>query len=132
MNTESRTDEVLAVKDEGRERPIPTSWRPTFEAIVARYAAGDYALDQRIPNVEPVSPEIAAQVRDYVQDYGATLVPLPDATWDSSVCLWMGERWDAFVDLWTREEGRSDLVLHARVAETELGTSFMIHLVYVP
>lgn len=53
-------------------------------------------------------------------------------TWDSSVCMWMENRWDVRIDLWTVGEGRSDLVLNAQV--TEVGTDYLvsIYMVYVP
>ena len=46
--------------------------------------------------------------------------------------MWYGTYWDAFVDLWTKEEGRSDLVLSARVTEVSDGISIKLHMVYVP
>ena len=71
-------------------------------------------------------------MRSYVKDYGETLIDLPEETWKSSVCIWMGSRWDAIVDLWTLREGRSDLVLQTFVREAEVGFLFDIHMVYVP
>jgi hypothetical protein len=65
-------------------------------------------------------------------DYGETLVELPRETWESSVAQWMGAHWDVLVDLWTEGEGRRDLVLDARVHETESGFRFEVRLVYVP
>jgi hypothetical protein len=60
------------------------------------------------------------------------LVDLPEATWQTSVAMWYGSFWDVLVDLWTAEEGRSDLVLHGRVTESDSGVRFSIHMVYVP
>ena len=57
---------------------------------------------------------------------------LPEETWDSSVCIWMGVRWDALIDLWTSSEGRSDLVLSLRVSEDGSGFKFDVYMVYVP
>lgn len=37
---------------------------------------------------------------------------------------------DIVVDLWTAEEGRSDLVLEGWVAETDSGPRLTIHMVY--
>lgn len=68
-----------------------------------------------------------------VDDYGAvTLISLPDESWDTSVALWSGDRWRCLVDLWTEEEGRSDLVLDIDVFENGPGYRFCVHLVYVP
>jgi hypothetical protein len=71
--------------------------------------------------VAPVSAETAKQIREYLEDYGATLVALDPDTWESSVSLWMGDKWEVLVDLWTEEEGRSDLVLHLYVREDGSG-----------
>ncbi|GAA3914053.1 DUF7668 domain-containing protein [Luteimonas lutimaris] len=124
MSQQSPSDEV--------QRPIPTTWRHMFREIVAALVAADYRLEAQIPGVEPVSIETATQIRDYLSEYGATLVELPEATWESSVCIWTGSHWDVIVDLWTQEEGRSDLILHAQVVETQSGISVTVHLVYVP
>lgn len=67
-----------------------------------------------------------------IDDYGdVTLTSLPDASWDTSVALWFGDRWRCLVDLWTEEEGRSDLVLDVDVFENGPGYRFSVNLVYV-
>lgn len=131
MKNMSHSNEVLALKNEA-EGPIPTAWRETLSAIVEGFVAGDYRLERGVANVAPVSAETASHIREYFHDYGATLVALPDATWGPSVCIWYGDHWDALVDLWTQEEGHSDLVLHVRVVEANPGFLIQIHLVYVP
>lgn len=125
-------DELLPVKDGDSERPIPTVWRPTLKRIVDAFVSGDYALEADIPGVEPLSTETASQIKRNVADYGATLVPLPEEAWETSVCIWYGDYWNLLVDLWTREEGPSDLVLDARVTEASSGFRTQVHLVYVP
>jgi hypothetical protein len=90
----------------------------------------DYRLSAGVPGVEPVTNETAAHIEKYIEDYGETLVELPEETWDSSVCIWQGKGWDALVDLWTRAEGRSDLVLSARIFESDRGLKFYINMVY--
>jgi hypothetical protein len=40
--------------------------------------------------------------------------------------------WEVIVDLWTKEEGQSDLVLSLMVTEAGAGHRFKVHLVYVP
>ena len=132
MKEPSQSDEVLAVKDEESERPIPTAWRQQICEIVDAFVVGDFGLDAGISGVPPVSADRASQIRDYVEGYGATLVALPEQTWDSSVCIWYGDHWAALVDLWTEQEGRSDLVLHTRVREQDSGFSIEVDLVYVP
>lgn len=127
----SASVEVAASKDESSQQPIATRWRPTLRLIVSRFVAGDFELEG-IPGVEPVSAAKAAQMRDYVADYGETLIPLPEETWATSVAMWMGGDWHALVDLWTAESGGSDMVLDLDVHETDDGFRFHVHLVYVP
>lgn len=123
--------EIPPVKDEA-ERLIPSAWRPTFVRIVDALVRRDYRLQAGVPGVAPVSEDTAAHIRDYVQDYGATLAALPEESWETSLCHWTGSHWDALVDLWTEEEGRSDLVLEVRVRETDDGCLVNVHMVYVP
>ncbi len=79
-----------------------------------------------------VSPEQRARMADSIADYGAHLVELPEACWASSVCQWMGGYWDVLVDLFTEEEGRSDLVLSLRVREGGGEYLFEVMSVHVP
>ena len=120
------------IKDYAQQQPIPTTWRQAFRDVVSAFIEGDYRLDRGVLGVESVAPEAANQISEYLLDYGATLTALPDDTWESSVCMWMGGHWETLVDLWTKEEGRSDLVLHARVFDESPGFLVKIHLVYVP
>ena len=127
------TEEVMAaIKDGTSERPIPTAWRPALRRVVDSFVRSDYAVVNGVDDIESISEETAGHIQSCVQDYGATLKSLPDETWNSSVCIWMGDHWDLLVDLYTEEEGPSDLVLSARVAEGENGFRFSIHMVYVP
>ena len=124
--------EIPVVKDESKEGPIPSVWRPVFRNIVGAFVQGDFKLDAGIPGVSPVTDDIAEHMKSYVRDYGETLADLSEETWKSSVCIWTGESWDAIVDLWTVREGRSDLVLQTFVSEIESGFKFDIHMIYVP
>lgn len=124
--------EAAPVKDGTRSMPVPTAWRPAFHAIVDAFLDRDFMLKRGVRGVEPVSIEKADHIQDYLGTYGATLMELPDETWATSVCQWCGNHWDVFVDLWTQEEGRSDLVLSARVTERHSGFAIDIHMVYVP
>lgn len=130
--SETVPDGPPALKDPEAQHPIADAWRPMLCEVVRRFVAGDYGLAQGIPGVEPVSAATAEQIRDYLADYGATLVELPDDTWQTSVAQWMEIHWDILVDLWTAEEGRSDLVLEGRVVETSAGPRLTVHMVYVP
>lgn len=132
MQTVKTPAEVVAVKDETEQRAIPTAWRPVLKEIVSALKSGDYGLKVRIPGVESPPLETAEHIRNYIAAYGATLIDLPEECWNSSVCLWQRTHWDALVDLWTEEEGRSDLVLSTRISEVPQGYAFEIHMVYVP
>jgi hypothetical protein len=114
------------------QQAIRVEWRPTFSRIADALAAENYCLEPGIPGVAPVSASTASQIRANVRAYGATLTALPATTWESSACIWAGDHWDAIVDLWTEEEGRSDMVLHAFVFPTGSAFSIEVHAVYVP
>jgi hypothetical protein len=132
MSEDNSMAEVAAVKDGTSERPIPSLWRPALCSIVAAFVKGDFLLAEDIAGVEAVSQETASHIQSYLHDYGATLEPLPDAAWNSSVCIWTGAHWDFLVDLYTREEGPSDLVLSGRVTDTSSGFKIAVHMVHVP
>ncbi|SEL89313.1 hypothetical protein SAMN05428989_2804 [Pseudoxanthomonas sp. GM95] len=69
---------------------------------------------------------------DNVAAYGGTLDTLPPETWWTSVYVWMGEWWEVLVDLFTVEEGRSDLVLFLRVRERASKYEFEVTSLHVP
>ena len=132
MTISGPSGDVLAVKDDSTEHPIPTAWRQTFRDIVACFVASDYCLAAGVAGAESVAPETAAHIKANLKSYGASLIALPEETWDSSVCIWYDDHWEALVDLWTQEEGRSDLVLHTHVVDGAFGATISVHLVYVP
>ena len=132
MHKNKLNTDIVAIKDGESERPIPTVWRPVFCRIVDAFVKGDYLLKDVVTGVDAVSKETASHIQSYLSDYGATLKSLPDETWNSSVCIWTGSHWDVLVDLYTNEEGASDLVLSARVTDTSHGLKIAIHMVYVP
>lgn len=124
--------EVHPIKDGEMERPIPTVWRPFFCKIVQSFVAHDYYVKSRPREVSPIDDATAKQIREYIEDYGEKLIELPDETWDSSVCIWMGNHWEVLIDLWSEAEGPSDLVLSATVSESSEGYIFNVYMVYVP
>lgn len=132
MQTPNANTEVPVIKDSEAENPIPSAWRPILASIVEALVRHDYRLANGISNVAPVSEETAAQIRMYIKNYGATLVTLPQESWNTSVYIWMGDHWDALIDLWTAEEGASDLVLQVQVSE--IGGEYLVtvYMVYVP
>jgi len=123
---------VPVVKDEHHQSPIPSVWRPTLAAIAQTLKEGDFHGMQHLPGVGPVAPKDAARMTDYIESYGACLISLPDAAWETSVCQWMRGYWDVLVDLYTQEEGPSDLVMSLRVREEGSGFVFEGMSVYVP
>jgi hypothetical protein len=126
------SDVPPAVKDENNAHPIAGSWRPMLRDVVRCFVAGDYGLGTGVVGVEPVSAKTAEHIRNSVAEYGATLVELPTDSWQTSIAQWYGTHWDVLVDLWTAEEGRSDLVLAGKIVESQAGPRFIIHMVYVP
>ncbi|WP_227496519.1 DUF7668 domain-containing protein [Massilia litorea] len=124
--------EVQVTKDPENEGPIPSAWRPTLQNIVDAFVRDDYCLADGLAGVAPVSEETATQIRTYIQEYGAKLVSLPQESWATSVRIWMGDHWDALIDLWTEEEGSSDLVLQVHVSEVDSEFLVTVYMVYVP
>ena len=124
--------ELKVIKDDKIELPIPTKWRPVFKDIVKAFVTHDYHLKSGVQDVQPIPNEAADQIRYFISDYGEELVELPEETWDSSRYIWIGNRWDALIDLWTVGEGSSDMVLSVQVSESVNGYSFQVYMVYVP
>lgn len=132
MQRNNENHDVLVVKNGESEGPIPSVWRPVLSRIVEAFVHQDYQLRAGVAGVAPVSDKTAAQIRESIRDYGESLIALPEESWTTSVCIWMGNHWDAMIDLWTEAEGRSDLVLHVRVSEAPSGYIVNIYMVYVP
>ena len=98
---------------------VPQRFRPVIEDVVCRVAAGDYAGLKRDGIDSYPDGDLSLWIREY-GDGGATLVPLPDEAWDSAQASPADHEpgtWFVVVDLWTLEEGRSDLSLEATVRE---------------
>jgi len=125
-------NEIVVEKNEEDELPIPHIWRPTFKAIVNAFAEKDDKISSEIKNVNPISIETAEQIKEYIDDYGDELIKLPEETWDSSVYISYGNYWNILIDLYTKNEGLSDLVLNAEIRENNNEYIFDINLVYVP
>ena len=124
--------DMKAVKDEHNQLPIPTIWRPIFITIVDAFIKQDYLLDTLPFCPAIISEDSATQIKDYIENYGESLIHLAEETWNSSVCLWLGDKWDVLIDLWTEGEGHSDLVLKATVVENDDSYLVIIVMVYVP
>jgi hypothetical protein len=125
-------DAIPVIKDEENQTSVPTEWRKTMFDIIESFKKGDYGLADCIAGVNPISEKVSERIEKNIKNYGATLISLPEETWDSSACQWMWEYWDVLIDLYTVEEGASDLALSVRVYENEQTYTFDIQSVYVP
>lgn len=122
-------NETTIAKDGENEIAVPQAWRPTLAVIVdALIQSGEPSL----PHVTLQAPDVWAGGKESIRAYGAHLKSLPDESCKSSVCIWYGEFWNVLVDLYTEEEGRSDLVLQAHVYEVGDEYRYEVVLVYVP
>lgn len=119
-------------KDENNQIPVPVIWRNTFIDVIEAFKEGDFELERGVAGVRPIAARDATRIANNIEDYGAHLISLPVDTWQTSVCQWMRGYWDVLVDLFTLEEGASDLVLAVRVYEEGASYSFEIESVYVP
>lgn len=117
------------LKDELREHPVPTQWRTTIRLIVDSLLASELP---RIAGVMTMPQDVFAQVKSNIESYGVNLVPLPEETWSTSVSQWILDYWDVLVDLYSVEEGRSDLVLSLRVYKIDGSFEMEIKSVHVP
>lgn len=119
------------MKDEEQEHPVPSVWRSKLRDIAEALKDGNFNL-HGLADIDPLDDATVAGIAQNINDYGCTLTSLPHASWDTSVCQWQLEYWEVLVDLFTVEEGRSDLVLHVHVFEQVGGFFFKVHFVYVP
>lgn len=113
------------------ELPIPQEWRAAIKEIAAALAAGNYGLEG-LRNAALGQYVTAEDLAENVADYGCVLVYLPDETWDTSRYIEVGDWWEAIVDLFTKEEGRSDLALHLTIREEKDRCRFYVRSVHVP
>ncbi len=123
---------MVAIKDLENEHPIASHWRPIIQLAVDAFSRGDFGLSTPIVNIQPVPVDIALANKSYVADYGEVLISLAEEAWETSCAQWMGDFWQIIVDLYTEDEGRSDLVLNGRVMEKDGNISIEIGLIYVP
>ena len=115
------------------ERPIPEAWRPLFASVVNSLVERAPSLGGGLPYVDPASADVREQCLGAIDSYGdVDLVPLPEDTWATSVTAWQSDHWLCLIDLWTEQEGRSELVLRAEVRERPPEHRFSVSMVYVP
>jgi hypothetical protein len=113
------------------DEPVPPRFRPVIASVVSRLASGDFDGIRRDGFLRYDVPDNDFAM--YVREYPATLVPLPDQAWEHAdvVPLDDGSGWAVTVDLWSREEGRSDLSLEGTLHDTERGPRLLIDNIHV-
>lgn len=123
------------------ETPVPLSLRPALSAVVDRLVVADYEGLKR-DRIDPFEDrDLGLWVREYGRVPGsdapgrATLVPLPGEAWDWAQVVFEHpgppRAWGVVVDLWTLEEGHSDLSMEAEVTETADGLSVVVSDIHV-
>lgn len=125
-------NEIQVLKDEEEQQPIPSVWRQTLSEIIEAFRSGDFQLNRGIAGVRQLSPQDAGRIARSLEGYGVHLTSLPEDTWGTSACQWMRGYWDALIDLYTVEEGASDLALSVRIYEAVQGYDFQVESVHVP
>jgi hypothetical protein len=126
------TEHVPVIKDEDKELPVPTEWRKPLADIVACLASGDFSKLSSLPAVTLEGGWGWQSIERYIKSYGCKLTSLPEESWRTSIYRWMDGYWDVLVDLFTIEEGCSDLVMFVRVYPREGSYAFQIQSVHVP
>jgi len=112
---------------------VPARFRPALESIVERLAAGDLQGLKRDGIDHRPDADLSLWIRDY-GPAGVTIAPLPEEAWASADAFPIDGRpgqWAVVVDLWTREEGKSDLSMEATVTESPEGISVVIDDLHV-
>jgi hypothetical protein len=90
----------------------------TIQHVVGQLVRGDYAGVEAMTGGQRLN---ANEIARAITDYGRRLVLPPPDSGPRSVVEIEGassEQWSVYVDLWTAEEGRSDLTLELTVAES--------------
>ena len=102
--------------------PVPSHWRPALAAVVDRLVAKDYSGLAADGFIAYTSDPNDGSIGTWIDDYPATLVPLPDDAWEFAErgrCVDDPSVWWVVLDLWTAEEGRSDLSMEATGREID-------------
>lgn len=124
------SEDIAVTKDEKNQQSIPTDWRSTLALIVEAIKSSNFPLLESNTNIKPISQSDMKRIRENIEDYGCSIISLPEATWNTSACHWMRGYWDVLVDLYTIEEGASDLVLSVRVHEQQHGIEYEVMSVH--
>jgi hypothetical protein len=125
------TEPIPVIECEDQELPVPTEWRKPLADIVECLASGEFSKLSSLPAVSLEGGWGWQAIETYIRDYGCTLTSLPEESWRTSIYLWMGGYWEVLVDLFTVEEGRSDLALFVRAHPRKGSYIFQIMSVHV-
>lgn len=96
----------------------PTKLSRTIQRVVDHLVRRDYAAVEALTAGQRLS---AADIAQVIAEYGRQLVPPPVDSDPRSVVELEGfdpARWSVYVDLWTSEEGRSDLTLELTIVDS--------------
>lgn len=104
------------------EYAIPKKLIPALKDVVHELVVGNFAKLEADGRAGRLSAE---DLRQVLEDYGRTFVDLPDEAFEvggGAVPLANeNETWGVDLDLWTKEEGQSDLTLTMTVRDTDKG-----------
>lgn len=125
------SESIPVYKDEENNRPIPTVWRDTLILIVEAIKSNNYEMLSTTATVRSALKKDIDIINENIEDYGCQLVSLPESAWETSVCQWMIDYWDVLIDLYTKEEGASDMSLSIRVIEKDKEFEFEIMSLHV-
>ena len=123
---------TVEITKSDEEEPVPTVWRKPLAEVVEAFRRGDFNLRSGIAGVKPILQKDADSIIGNLKAYGAKLSELPEETWNTSVSRWTGVNWDVLVDLFTIDDGLSDLVMFATVSESGGDYYIEIESVHVP
>jgi hypothetical protein len=116
------------------ETPVPERWRPALASVIHRLVERDYDGLSRDGLLEPGYEARPQTVARWIEEYPAALVDLPDEGWATSIwgqVVVEQNTWWVVVDLWTAEEGRSDLSLEGYVIDDGEAIRVLVSNVHV-
>jgi hypothetical protein len=114
--------------------PVPDRWRPVLASIVHRLVLGDYAGMAADGLISYSNDPTDASIGRWIKEYPAHLVDLPADAWaysEHGPDINVPGSWWVIVDLWTAEEGHSDLSMEATVWDDGVDVVVKVRNVHV-
>ena len=104
---------------------------PIIKEMVYHISIDDYASIERKGQNGDILIEDLAEV---IHLYPYTIIPLPDEAFDLAESCFIEEKksLDVYIPFWTKEEGRSDLILALSCYINDGVKEVIIYDVYVP